>query len=395
MTLPFTRLAFLHLFGAFNRTTWPVLLLLWLASLVCVAALARGTVPGRRVSAWLAVHWLWSGVAYHAWFFTRINPSALVFAGLFVVQGLLFARAALRGDLTFAWEPTLRQVSGLAFTVAALAYPLLALASGHRLPEVPLFGVPCPTVLFTVGVLLCAHGPVARPLLVIPLAWCFVGGSASLLLGMTPDVLLFASAAALMPLLLPARALRAVERWGTPELDAQRPMQGDPLAAPPSYEMTLTRIVRARPGDVWPWLLQLGFRRGGLYSYDWLDRVFGFLDRPSAEALIPEFQHLEAGDVIPVGRGAGFPVRMVDDGNSLVLGGQEGTTRWSWEIALEPMDAGRTRIISRSRGQMPHTSAARVFVALLGPAAFLMTRRMLIGLAMRGEALAARGARAT
>ena len=66
MTLPFTRLAFLHLFGAFNHTTWPVLLLLWLASLVCVVALVRGTASSRRVSALLAVHWLWSGLAYHA-----------------------------------------------------------------------------------------------------------------------------------------------------------------------------------------------------------------------------------------------------------------------------------------------------------------------------------------
>ncbi len=391
MTLPFTRLAFLHLFGAFNHTTWPVLLLLWLASLVCVVALVRGTASSRRVSALLAVHWLWSGLAYHAWFFTRINPAALVFATLFVVQGLLFVRAALRGDLTFIWEPTLRQMSGLAFAVASLAYPLLVLVSGHRLPDAPTFGVPCPTVLFTIGVLLCAHGPVPRSLLAIPLVWSAVGGSAAVVLGMTPDVLLIAGGVALVPLLLPARVLRTAERWGTPDADVERPMPGDRLAVSPTYEMTLTRVVRARPQDIWPWLLQLGFRRGGLYSYDWLDRLFGFLDRPSARVLLPEFQHLEPGDVIPVGRGAGFPVRAVDAGHSLLLGGQEGTTGWSWEIALEPLDAGQTRIISRSRGQVPQTPGARFFIALLGPAAFLMTRRMLIGLAMRGEALAARG----
>lgn len=391
MSPPFTRIAFLDLFGAFNRTTWPVLLLLWLASLVCVVALARGTVPGRRVSALLAVHWLWSGVAYHAWFFTSINPSARVFAVFFVVQGLLFLRSAVRQELTFAWEPTLRQLTGSTFLVASLAYPLLVFASGHRPPDAPMFGVPCPTVLFTVGALLCAHGPVPRRLIVIPLAWCAVGGSASLLLGMTPDLLLIAAGMALTPLLLPARALQSAERWGTPEADTSRPMQGDRLVASPTYEMTLTRVVRARPEHVWPWLLQLGFRRGGLYSYDWLDRLFGFLDRPSAQIVLPEFQHLEPGDVIPVGRGAGFPVRMVDDGRSLVLGGQEGTTGWSWEIALESMDAERTRIISRSRGQVPQTPGARLFIALLGPAAYLMTRRMLIGLATRGEALAARG----
>jgi hypothetical protein len=34
----------------------------------------------------------------------------------------------------------------------------------------------------------------------------------------------------------------------------------------------------------------MGYQRGGLYSYDWLDRLFGFLDRPSATRILPEFQ---------------------------------------------------------------------------------------------------------
>ena len=71
------------------------------------------------------------------------------------------------------------------------------------------------------------------------------------------------------------------------------------------------------------------------------------------------------------------------------MGGTERQTTWSWEIALEPIDSARTRIISRSRGEVPHTFGARLFIALLGPAAFLMTRRMLKGLATRAERLTA------
>jgi len=152
--------------------------------------------------------------------------------------------------------------------------------------------------------------------------------------------------------------------------------------------MTVTRIAHARPEHVWPWLLQLGYRRGGLYSYDWLDRLFGYLDRPSAVTLLPEFQRLQPGDVIPIGRGGGFPVRTVRPNRSLVLAGQQAQTTWSWEIALDPIDEGHTRITSHSRGTVPRTFGARVFFALLEPAAFLMTRRMLIGLAKRAEDLA-------
>ena len=44
--------------------------------------------------------------------------------------------------------------------------------------------------------------------------------------------------------------------------------------------------------DIWAWLVQIGYHRGGLYSYDWLDRLFGFLDRPSATRILPDFQQL-------------------------------------------------------------------------------------------------------
>ena len=54
--------------------------------------------------------------------------------------------------------------------------------------------------------------------------------------------------------------------------------------------------------DIWPWLVQIGYQRGGLYSYDWLDRLFGFLDRPSAVRVLPEFQQLAVGDKVPWGR---------------------------------------------------------------------------------------------
>jgi hypothetical protein len=47
--------------------------------------------------------------------------------------------------------------------------------------------------------------------------------------------------------------------------------------------------INAPPEDIWPWLVQIGYQRGGLYSYDWLDRLFGFLDRPSAVRILPSF----------------------------------------------------------------------------------------------------------
>src|SRR4051794_15862532 len=102
---------------------------------------------------------------------------------------------------------------------------------------------------------------------------------------------------------------RWFRRWGATDLDVMGPMPGDVQIANASYVATLAVDISAPVECIWPWLVQIGYRRGGLYSYDWLDRLFGFLDAPSAEELLPEFQTLRPGDEIPMGRGPSFPVK--------------------------------------------------------------------------------------
>src|SRR5512132_1557106 len=95
---------------------------------------------------------------------------------------------------------------------------------------------------------------------------------------------------------------RWMSRWGATPDDLSRNMAGDSLLPDPKYSGTMAVSVDALPEDIWPWLVQIGYQRGGLYSYDWLDRLFGYLDRPSATGILPEFQQLAVGDKVPWGR---------------------------------------------------------------------------------------------
>jgi hypothetical protein len=183
--------------------------------------------------------------------------------------------------------------------------------------------------------------------------------------------------------------MRWFTTWGSTPADRARLMSGDAAVANPVYTATLAVTIAAPPEHIWPWLMQIGYRRGGLYSYDWLDRLFGFLDRPSAERILPEYQRLAAGDVIPIGRGPGFPVTVVEPRRTLVLGGQADGVCWTWELALYPLDDRRTRLVSRNRAAMPSTIGWRLFWLMLEPAAFVMTRKMLLGIKRRAEALSA------
>ena len=180
---------------------------------------------------------------------------------------------------------------------------------------------------------------------------------------------------------------RWMSRWGATASDLARVMAGDGLLVDPTYSGTTVVVVDAAPEHIWPWLVQIGYQRGGLYSYDWLDRLVGYLDRPSATCILPQFQHLAVGDEIPLGRGPGWPVAILEPNRALVLDMRNlGAFDWVWQFGLYAMDEKRTRLVSRSRVRT-RTTWARLFTYAIEPAGFLTTRRMLLGLKWRAEAL--------
>jgi len=179
---------------------------------------------------------------------------------------------------------------------------------------------------------------------------------------------------------------RWMSRWGAAPSDLTRVMAGDALLVDPVYSGMLAVTVDAAPEHIWPWLVQIGYRRGGLYSYDWLDRLFGFLDRPSATRILPEFQHLAVSDRIPVGRGPSWPVAAIEPNRALVLDMRNlGGFDWVWQFGLYTIDQNRTQLVTRSCVRT-NTLWARLGTYAIEPAGFLMTRRMLLGLKHRAEA---------
>jgi len=181
---------------------------------------------------------------------------------------------------------------------------------------------------------------------------------------------------------------RWFHRWGTTPEELVRLTPGDGLIAHPTKVDTGAVTVNAPPEDIWPWLVQMGEGRGGLYSYDWLDRLFGFLDRPSATRILPEFQQLAVGDKIYWGREE-LTVEVLEPLRALALIDHGHGMDWVWQFGLYPLDDQRTRLVSRGTERVPNTVLWWLFMRISEPAAFIMTRRFLLGLKQRGEALRA------
>jgi uncharacterized protein DUF6064 len=195
MTLPFTSDEFFDVFAAYNEHLWPFALALWLLTAGAVVLLtAARPVRSWFIPALLALHWAWSGLAYHAAFFSKINPAAWVFSALFLCEAvLLFWYGVVQRRFKLSRGPLFQQMLSWVLIAYALLYPAIAQAEGHPYPRLPTFGVPCPTTILTIGFLLAADRSWPRGIAIIPLLWAGVGGSAALLFGVRADMMLLAA----------------------------------------------------------------------------------------------------------------------------------------------------------------------------------------------------------
>lgn len=188
--MPFTADQFFAVFREYNNAVWPAQYALF--GLGCVAvylAALPSRIYDRIAGGILAFLWLWTALAYHAAFFFAVNPAAALFAALFIVQAVLLwwwgvARGALvlqlRNDAA-GW------IGSAAIAYALIAYPILTGIFGHVYPDAPTFGLPCPTTIFTFGLLLWAQRPIAYWLWIAPVLWAAIGTVAATSLGMPPD----------------------------------------------------------------------------------------------------------------------------------------------------------------------------------------------------------------
>ena len=190
MQLPFSVEQFYDVFRAYNTALWPAQVFLLVLALAAVSLVpVRQPWSGMAISAILALLWVWLGLAYHIAFFAAINPAAYGFAALSLTGGLVFCwQGVVRRRLEFRWSPGARAYVGLSLIVfATIVYPAWSVYAGHSYPAMPTFGLPCPTTIFTIGLMSFMVAPYPRSPLVVPVMWCFVGGQAVFLLGVPPD----------------------------------------------------------------------------------------------------------------------------------------------------------------------------------------------------------------
>jgi len=175
--------------------------------------------------------------------------------------------------------------------------------------------------------------------------------------------------------------------WGARPEEIWRKLPGDELLADAGVVSTRVITIDAPPAAIWPWLVQMGSGRGGVYTYDWIENLLG-LNMHSTRQILPQYQDVKVGDELPLGPGRpAMQVAVCDPERTLTVRFADGNWVWIFSLAAED---GQTRLISRNRIATPGAPPpVRLFnMLVMEPGSLIMERKMLLGIKQRAEDLA-------
>ena len=168
--------------------------------------------------------------------------------------------------------------------------------------------------------------------------------------------------------------------WGASDDEINRSMPGDEMVQNPTFNATRVVTIKAQPEEIWPWIVQYGYKRAGMYCYDWFDND----GVPSAERIVPEYQNLKVGDLIPLSAVMYVKVTELDPNRSMLWVFPEGSgpwtnSTWAWELYRE--DAQHTRLLTRLRVRTDN-AISRIMLDFFE---IVMMRKSMLGIKQRAE----------
>jgi hypothetical protein len=172
-------------------------------------------------------------------------------------------------------------------------------------------------------------------------------------------------------------------RWGATDDEVNRSLPGDGIAPAPNAQVTRAITIEAPAVAIWPWLVQMGQEKAGLYSYEQLENLIG-CDIHNSDHIVPAWQTIEIGDRVRMGP-KGYPLFIVTEivpDRALVMQAADPKTEApataSWAFVLDEQPDGSTRLITRSRNQYEPTVPNFVLWRVVTePLQFLMEQKML------------------
>lgn len=178
-----------------------------------------------------------------------------------------------------------------------------------------------------------------------------------------------------------------MDRWGANDAEISAVFPGDELLPEPASFVNHAVTIYAAPEEIYPWIVQLGADKGGMYSYTWLETYLFNCPLVNADRIHGEWQVLEVGDEMKMCPGEFGPppyiIALIIPDQAIVMGHQE-NGNWVdlWQFVIHPEPDGSSRLILRTRTMMTGG-----FWTIIHPGVFIMERGMLLGIKERAEGI--------
>lgn len=182
-----------------------------------------------------------------------------------------------------------------------------------------------------------------------------------------------------------------MDRWGATDAELAAIYPGDELLPEPASFVNRAITINAPPSAIYPWIVQLDAKKGGWYSYTWLETYLLNCPIVNSDRIHEEWQNLQVGDQVHMCPGEPAPppyeVAQIHPEQAIVMGHQEnGTWMDIYQFVIVPQADGTSRLILRTRTMMTST-----FWQIIHPGVFIMERGLLYGVKERAEQLAQAG----
>lgn len=197
MKIPFTTVQFFEIIEKYNQAVFPIQIILIILGILTLFILhSKSKLKDIIIGSFLGALWIWIGIGYHLLFFTDINKMAYIFGGLFILQGLLFLFETLkRKKLGFEFKGNFIDYLAYFLIIFGIAiYPILIYILENSIKTTITLGLPCPSTIFTFGLILLSRPNFSKYLIIIPTIWTIIGTGAAINFGVYPDYLMPISA---------------------------------------------------------------------------------------------------------------------------------------------------------------------------------------------------------
>lgn len=170
-------------------------------------------------------------------------------------------------------------------------------------------------------------------------------------------------------------------KWGATKQEVNQTLPGDDIVNRPDFNATRGITIEATPGEIWKWIIQIGSKKAGWYSIDWIDN--GGIK--SAESILSEFQTIEQGQFIPFtpDQKNGMWVRDFKINEFILWTDQSGKATWLWYLYIN--ENNETRLLTRLKTKYVWKSLWIIYYLIYDFGDIIMMKKCMKGIKRRAE----------